>query len=136
MLAKTNWRPGRKEIRYFANTLAFLGIVLALVFLIAGKQSPALVIAAAGLFLAAIARVVPVIGRWLYLAWTGATFVLSLIVSPIVIAIIYYIILAPIALLARLAGKDELRLKRCSNLPSYFDDAACNSSPESFRRQF
>ena len=136
MLAKINWRPGHAEIKYFANTLIVLAIVFAGILLLMGKAKPSLFIGVGGLVLAIACRTVPIVGRWTYLLWTAVSFALSILVSPIVIGIIFYLVLTPIALMARISGKDELRLKRRSESPSYFDSAEYDTSPDAFKRQF
>lgn len=136
MLARLNWRPSVGEIRYFATTLVVLAVVFAIILTVAGKLFSALLIGASGIGLAALCRLVPSIGRWIYVIWMAVTYVLSLIISPVVIAIIYYIVLTPMAFFARIAGKDELNLKRKASQSTYFADGDYDTSPDSFRRQF
>ena len=136
MLAKINWRPGHAEIKYFANTLIVLAIVFAGILLLMGKAKPALFVGVGGLVLAIACRIAPLVGRWTYLLWTAVSFALSMLVSPIVIGIIFYLVLTPIALMARVSGKDELRLKRRSEGASYFQSAEYDTSPDAFKRQY
>ena len=136
MLARLNWRPSPGEIRYFANTLAVLAIVFAVILAVTGKLIPALAIVTSGIGLAVICRYVQSVGRWTYVIWMAVTYVLSLTISPIAIAFIYYIVLSPMAFFARLTGKDDLNLKRKAGQSTYFADADNDASPQSFRRQF
>lgn len=136
MLARLNWRPQPSEIRYFANTLAVLGIVFAIILAITGKLITGLVVAGICVVLAGLCRLIPIAGRWIYVVWMLATFTLSLVVSPIAIALIYYLILTPMSLIARLSRKDDLHLKRQTGKPSYFEDADYDTSPDTFHRQF
>ena len=136
MLARLNWRPQLPEIRYFANTLAVLGIVFAIILAMTGKLIPGFTVAGACIALATVCRSVPTVGRWVYIVWMLVAFALSLIISPLVIAIIYFVFLTPISLFARLTGKDELRLKRQTGKSTNFEDADYSSSPDTFRRQF
>ena len=136
MLAKINWRPGHAEIKYFANTLIVLAIVFAGILLLMGKAKPALFVGVGGLVLAIACRIAPLVGRWTYLLWTAVSFALSMLVSPIVIGIIFYLVLTPIALIARISGKDELRLKRQREGASYFESAEYDTSPDAFKRQY
>lgn len=50
--------------------------------------------------------------RLFNLAWYHFGLLLGRIVSPIVLGILFFGLLTPIALLGRMAGRDELRLKR------------------------
>lgn len=136
MLARLNWHPSSGEIRYFANTLAVLAIVLAVILAVSGKLTSALATAVAGTGLFLLCRFIPSFGRWIYVLWMSVTYVLSLIISPIAIAIIYYIVLTPMAFFARITGKDELNHKRKANQSTHFTDADYDASPDAFRRQF
>ncbi len=136
MLARINWQPSRHELRYFANTLIIASVVACIILVIWGNTAFGMVVGVTGSLLGLACHSVAIIGRWVYLVWMGLTFVLSLIVSPIAIGIIYYFVLTPMALLARLFGKDELRRKRHKEGPSCFSNADNDTSPESFRRQF
>lgn len=58
------------------------------------------------------------------------------IVSPIVLGAIFFLILTPVALITRLFGRDELRLKRKA-VDSYWIDRTNENSPaETFKNQF
>lgn len=61
---------------------------------------------------------------------------LSRITSPIVLGIIFFGLLTPIALIARYFGRDELRL-RCQIKSSYWiDRTPPGPAPNSFKNQF
>jgi hypothetical protein len=60
----------------------------------------------------AIALSVPRILAPLNVVWFHVGELLGRIVSPLVLSIIYFGLLAPVACIARLSGRDELRLKR------------------------
>jgi hypothetical protein len=70
--------------------------------------------------------------HWLIARWIGLGVLLGKVISPVVLSIVYYLGLTPLALLRRLMGSDELRLRKpaTSNLkpvhdaqtPDRFDD--------------
>lgn len=136
MLAKTNWHPQPSDVRYFSITLAILAVLLAVVALAAGKTNTAWIIAVVGVALAISCFFVPRLGRWLYLLWMAITVAVAFVISPIVIAIIFYLVLTPIALFSRLIGKDELRVRKPRSENSHFSDVDHEITAESFRRQF
>ena len=70
-------------------------------------------------------------------AWFYFGELLGKIVSPVVLGIIFFVILTPIAIVTRLFGRDELRLKR-RRANSYWIDRAPSptSAAQSFRNQF
>lgn len=57
-------------------------------------------------------------------------------VSPIVLGIIFFLLITPFALLAKLSGRDELRLKRSKVTSYWVSPVGSNSEPESFKDQF
>lgn len=58
------------------------------------------------------------------------------IVSPIVLGAIFFLILTPVALVTRLFGRDELRLKRKAVNSYWIERKSENSTAESFKNQF
>ena len=66
-----------------------------------------------------IALTFPRILTPLNVLWFHLGELLGRIVSPLVLGIIYFVLLAPIACVARLLGRDELHLKR-RTVPSYW----------------
>ncbi len=69
-------------------------------------------------------------------AWFHIGQLLGKIVSPIVLGIIFFGLLTPIAVIARLMGRDELRLKR-HNVESYWvGRSTLDQNPNSFKSQF
>lgn len=70
-------------------------------------------------------------------AWLAFGLLLGRIVSPVVLAIIYYLLIAPVAVIGRWNGRDELRMKRDAHLTSYWiDREAPGPTADSFHRQF
>lgn len=136
MFGRFNRHPTRRDIRYFSITLLIACLLFALVLILADKSSAALRIGGAGGFLSIVCYFAPIIGRAVYLVWMGATFALGFIISPVVTALIFYLIVTPIGIFLRLAGKDRLRLKTPKNVTTYFNDYSEPSDKESFCRQF
>jgi Saxitoxin biosynthesis operon protein SxtJ len=58
------------------------------------------------------------------------------IISPIVLAIIFWGILTPVAIVTRLFGRDELRLKRRANNSYWIDRTSPVVAAHSFKNQF
>ena len=52
--------------------------------------------------------------------WTKLGFLLGKVVSPIALGILFYGVIAPMGVVARLLGKDPLRLKLDANADSYW----------------
>ena len=67
--------------------------------------------------------------------WMRFGLLLGMIVSPIVLGVIFFGIFTPIAMLMRLSGRDELRL-RFTQKASHWISRNEAIKPESFRHQF
>mgnify|MGYP003330250331 FL=1 len=67
--------------------------------------------------------------------WMRFGLLLGMIVSPIVLGIIFFGLFAPIAMLMRLSGRDELRLK-FSQKASHWITRSEPIKSESFKEQF
>jgi len=68
-------------------------------------------------------------------AWMRFGLLLGMIVSPIVLGIVFFGLFTPIALLMRLSGRDELRLK-FTKKASHWVSRLEPFKSESFKRQF
>ena len=104
------------------------GIVFTLVFLTVGVwvvssgQSKGwfFFVSAALFFVVAIAR--PSILGPLNRAWAKFGLLLGQVFNPILLGVVFFLVVTPIAVVLRLWGKDSLHLKSESNLKSYWVD--------------
>ena len=69
-------------------------------------------------------------------AWFMLGLALGKIVSPIVLSIIFFGLITPIALIAKLLGRDELKLKRPKKSSYWSKPIGSNSDADSFKNQF
>lgn len=70
-------------------------------------------------------------------AWTKLGLLLGRVVSPIVMGLLFFIVVAPMALLFRLLGKDPLRLRVDAAAGSYWiERRPAGPSPETMSNQF
>lgn len=67
--------------------------------------------------------------------WMGFGLLLATIVSPIVLGIIFFGLFTPIAIIMRLSGRDELRIK-FSNKASHWLSRSEPIKSDSFKHQF
>jgi hypothetical protein len=75
--------------------------------------------------------------RPLNVVWTRLGMLLHRIVSPIVMCIVFFLVLTPIAWIMRARGKDPLRLRREPNAESYWiERQPPGPDPQSMVRQF
>lgn len=108
-----------RDLRRFGLLVGGVFLVLSLMLWLRHKPAfpwllaPGLALVAAGLLL-------PRALRHVYLGWMAMAFTLGLVVSTLLLAVFYFLVVTPIGLLARLAGKDFLRLKLNRQAASYW----------------
>ncbi len=84
-----------------------------------------------------LALMCPSLLHWPNWLWTRLGLLLGAIVAPIVMGIIYFAVFTPMGLIARLLGKDFLRLRRDPAAPTYWLPRQDQQpTPESLRDQF
>ena len=71
----------------------------------------------------------------LNLSWFYIGIILSKIISPIIISVIYYIIVSPVAIVTRIFGRDELKIKK-RKTNTYWVIRSKQSSKDSFFNQY
>ncbi|MBO6792580.1 MAG: hypothetical protein JJ895_01625 [Balneolaceae bacterium] len=64
------------------------------------------------LFLGLLMLIIPPAGNWIVWGWYKLAVILSQIVNPIVLGLLYFLFITPIALMFRLFGNDPLDLKK------------------------
>jgi len=90
-----------------------------------------------GVGVVAFGAVFPRALKWVYIAWMSVAFVLGFIMAHVILTLLFYLVITPIGLLARLAGKDFLSLKLDRAAKSYWIPRA--SKPKyaaDYERQF
>ncbi len=66
-----------------------------------------------------ISLVIPPAGHWIVWGWYKLALVLSRVMNPLVLGLVYFLFISPIAILFRLFGNDPMRLK--DNRGSMYD---------------
>ena len=136
-----NWKPGPRELRAFGKVIALgFPIVAALLGACARLRAHAwptwtLWLGAVGLVVGLACVLVPRMARPLYLVWMIVGCCLGLIVGNVVLAAIYFLVVTPIGLALRLAGRDPLRRAIGRDRASYWDDAQKAGDAERYFRQ-
>ena len=137
-----NWRPDAAALRTFAAGIALGVPLLALAFgAIAWLRSqpwPAWTLWTSGtaFALGAALWLLPRIARPFYLAWYALGCALGFIVGNTVATAVYFLIVTPVALLLRLAGRDPLERRIEPGRASYWRDAEKSDDAERCFRQY
>ena len=98
--------------------------------------SVAILMLVVAFILFAISLICPRVLDGLNRLWYGLGLVLGKITSPIVLGIIYFALITPIASVTRLFGRDELLLKKKNNKSYWLARQKTDEKFNSFERQF
>jgi hypothetical protein len=133
-----NWNPSQRDLRQFALIWLpiFAGAVGALILQRTGSWSAPLAIWGVALAVALLGLFRPARVRPLFVGWMGAAYPIGWTISHLVLAFAYYVVLTPIGLLLRLAGRDPLGRRRHGSAGSYWMPHRPPSDPASYFRQF
>jgi hypothetical protein len=138
-----NIRDDIKQLKTDTSTLRKFGLVVGGVFALLGlvllhKHRPAApYFLGVGGFLIVAGLVVPRGLRLIYLAWMSLAVVLGFIVSHVLLAVFFYLVITPVGWVARIFGNDFLGLKLDPQAKSYW--LPCDPKKKSaadYERQF
>ena len=105
-----NWNPSNKQLRQFSLLLAALLVGLA--GWLAWHSHSALVVGGVGTAAVAAGLVGvlhPGLMRVVYVVWMAAAFPIGWVVSHLLLAAIYYLVITPIGVIMRMCGYDPVR---------------------------
>ena len=137
-----NWKPNPKQLRQF-GAIFLVGFVLIgsvkyfwqWEWFIRRDEKVGLIFIIIGLVIGGIGLTGTRLALPFYYLWMGIAFVLGNIMSRVIMALIFYGIVTPLGLLARLIGRDKLQLKK-RDTKSYWQDNSLPEEPEKYERQF
>lgn len=133
-----NRNPSRRQLRQFAGIWfpALLGVVGAVVYYHTGSPGVPAWIWGAALVLSVLGCCAPRLVRPVFVAWMCAAYLIGRLISCLLLAVIYYLIVTPIGLVMRLFGRDPLLRKFDPSARTYW--TAHNPARDSARyfRQF
>lgn len=139
-MTKINWHPSPRELRQWAIVIGpVLGAVGSLFYFVDwGVFSGGSGFAKCLWSFGALALVTGVtgtkIGLPFYWAWMGFVYVVSSIIGYVALTLVYFLVVSPLALLARMLGRDRLQL-RSRGASSYWHPLGL-TRPHNPERQF
>lgn len=91
---------------------------------------------ALAIFFAASAAFAPKVLQPLNELWFQIGIFLGRFVSPVVLGLIFFLLITPIAVCMRLAGRDALRMKKRQASSYWLNRDPTGPTPDSFKQQF
>lgn len=136
-LSDIQFRPPDKLLRQFAAIwLVFFSAIAAWQGLAHGRTTLASTLAVVAISVGVVGLAAPQAIRWVYVAATLAAFPIGFVVSHVVLAVTYYLLITPIGVLFRLIGRDALQIQRVASPDSYWSAKRMPSDARSYFRQF
>ncbi len=114
-----NIKSTQKDLRKFGITVGTVLAALAVVFYFLGR-SYYIYFGIAGLVLILVGLLIPLILKPLNKIWMSLAIVLGWLSSRIILIIVFYLVLTPISLIAKISGKKFLDLKYKAEVDSYW----------------
>jgi hypothetical protein len=68
--------------------------------------------------------------------WYGIGMILGKVISPVILGIMFFVLITPVALISRLFGRDELKIKRSFVQSYWVDRLPAGPQSDSFKNQF
>jgi hypothetical protein len=114
-------RPDDRTLRQFAGLwVVFFGGIAAYQYFVHDRTTLGVVLAAAALIVGPLGLAWPRAIRPVFVAWIVAAFPIGWTISLVILALLYFVVFTPLALVFRLIGRDPLGLRRRSELPTYW----------------
>src|SRR5712691_6208446 len=89
-----------------------------------------------GAVLIVVAFVVPNALKYLHAAWIGLSLLIGWVVTRVILTIVFFLVVTPIGLLQRLAGRSPLELHFRTAIQSYWQPRKKLFAPADYRNQF
>jgi len=135
-MIEINWNPDARTLRWFAGLqMPFFGVLGYL-----WRDS----LGTGGLSaLVCVSLIVGVLGlarpawiRWIYVVWMVLVFPIGWVVSHLVLAVVYYLVLTPIALLVRWRRGDPLKRRIDPTASTYWTERRVDGNVSRYFRQY
>jgi len=121
MTPTINWHPTVREIRQFGLVLWVGFTLIGAGIFWKGHLTPAQWIWAVTTGIAVLSWIAPTAARPFYWAWMGIGLIIGSVMSRVVMALVFFGILTPVAIYFRLIKRDALGLRR-TDRPTYWND--------------
>lgn len=132
-----NWNPSTKDLRVFAALLIpFCGLVA--YWLSARGYGPEIYASVIGLgsVVGLIGLFTPRAIRWIYVGWMLAVTPISVVVTYVIMAIVFFGVFWPIAWMIKTRERDVLKLSFDKQASTYWEPRRQQTDPRRYFRQY
>lgn len=136
-LVSIPWHPSTKDLRVFAGLqIVFFAIIAGMFWRRGGSVEIAGAIVAVSALIGIVGLIAPRVIRPIYLGWMLAVFPIGWVISHVVLAAVYYLVITPIGLVRRSGGRDPLELRFDPQATTYWRERPPPPPKERYFRQF
>jgi Saxitoxin biosynthesis operon protein SxtJ len=131
------FKPTARVLRQFAAAwLVFFLVVGAYRYVARGQHLVGIVVGVMAVVVGVTGLIRPTAVRWLFVGATGLAFPIGWVVSQIMLGLMFYGIITPLALLFRLQGRDLLARKPAPNRPTFWTPKQTPEDMGTYFRQY
>lgn len=112
-------KTGRRELRKFGLVVGGVFVAIGLLFLWR-HPSRTPYFAWPGGVLMGLGVILPQALKWVYIVWMSLAFVLGFVMAHVILTLLFFLVITPMGLVARLTGKDFLSLKLDRDAKTYW----------------
>ena len=136
-IVRVNRHPTRRQLDQFGFIwLGFFGLFGAVAWIKAGAPPLAVGLWTAAVVVPVVGWIVPSVMRLVFVGMSYAAWPIGFIVSHVVLAVAYYLVLTPIGVVMRIFGYDPMTRRRSTDGGSRWVERDAERPPESYFRQF
>jgi hypothetical protein len=129
--------PSRRQLNVFGIIwLVFFGVVGGIATTNGGSMLVATVIWGLAVAVPVVGWIVPAFMRITYIGMAYAAFPIGFVVSCLILAVVYYLVLTPTGLLMRLFGHDPMNRQFDERADTYWSRREQDHNLEAYFRQF
>jgi hypothetical protein len=132
-----NRNPSAADLRTFGRLLVpFVALFGAVVRLRTGSPGAALAVWIGGALLAAVFLALPAARPAIFVGWSAVTYPIGWVISHVVLAVVFYLVITPIGVVLRLVSRDPLDRRLEPTRPSYWTERDGPPAVGRYFRQF
>jgi len=132
-----NWKPSAKQLRQFAALeIVFFAIVSAWLYCNSSSPQVAVAVIAVAAVVGVLGMVWPALVRPIYVAWMAIVFPIGWLVSHLLLAILFYLVISPIGVIMKLCGYDAMQRKFDRQVETYWKHRDQKDDTERYFKQF
>ncbi len=129
--------PADKVLRQFAGAWLIFFLALGVhQWLGRGREQVGVVLAVLALVIGALGLVKPRAVRWLFVVWMVLAFPIGWVISQLMLLLLFYGVITPVALIFRCTGRDWLSRKPAPGRTSFWLAKATPANVRSYFRQY